>query len=213
MPLLKAPVKWAVADVLDEEGRAIGERRLRWDRPDRGDLSAASPLVYAYGLDIRPDQRAAVEIALHRWERRLGFVLARPMAHGDLTADVYIDAAPLEAVEYDPAEFEPPGVGVLPELPDIRATTPVDERRTHLEHVEWQVLRAEPWKIRTAVFLVETGRRREALVEPGIHGWGHVWCLDHPGGPFAHLAVMDDLLGGHIGPAVAEIEAVRVRYR
>lgn len=182
---MPVPIKWA--------STADG-KLLEWEngRP------RTSPLIYTYGIDIAPYQRAAAEIALNRWERHIGKVLATPYRQGDFYADILIDVGDLEKIEFDGNIFETESTGKY--------------KPSGLEYVEWKIRNADPAKVVAAVMLLEKGRKKEDLIEPAMHGWGHLFLLDHPEGPLKKLALMYEHLGGHIVPTPMEVKAVRARY-
>lgn len=193
------PIKW-----ITEHGQ-----KFTWARPRRGPLREGHPLVYAFGFNIKPHQRAVFELALHRWENKVGFVLAEPMRPGDVTFDLLIDTAKIEKVIYDPGAFSETGLGSPADAIHVTPQLPFQELTTHLERFVWKC--SDPGAIVEGVLLLEQGRVG-SLMEPCLHGLGHALGLDHPDGPHAHLALMHDLLGGHLVPTLAEAEAVRERY-
>ena len=158
---------------------------VTWGR----DLTTA-PLVYVYGDTIEADQRAAVEIALYRWQLATGETLAIPYSPATLAIDVLIDADALGGLPDDVA-WNSAAVG-------------------RLEHVAFFFASTEPAVVVNAVLLVEADLSRCETLGPAVHAWGHLLGLDDTDDP---RSAMTAVPAGHVAPtavdAAAALEACR----
>ena len=146
----------------------------------------AEPLVYFYGDNIEADQRAAVEIALHRWQRATGATLAIPYSPGVVGGlDVMIDADRLS---------------VLPD--DLAWDADVEGQ---IEHVAIFSSRSAPSLVLSAVLLLDSSLDRAEAIGPALHAWGHVLGLDDTDD---ERSVMTSHAAGHVAPTPADAAAV-----
>lgn len=157
--------------------------------------SAADPIVYSYGDEIDAGQRAAVEIALYRWERATGLHLAQPYTAGNGSISLLVDAADLIDWWHDDRDG----------LEDVWSVAGPDDG-TPLEYVQ-TVADAD-----LVIMLIDVSLSRVEAIGPALHGWGHVFGLDDARGPCAHLSVMSPHSVGHAWPTRDAVAAVRERW-
>ena len=178
LPILLALCLAAPAAAQPRLVAADGEP-VTWGR----DLTTA-PLVYVYGDSIEADQRAAVEIALYRWQLATGETLAIPYSPATLAIDVLIDADSLGGLPDDVA-WNSPAVG-------------------RLEHVAFFFASEAPAVALSAVLLLEADLGRCETLGPAVHAWGHLLGLDDTDDP---RSAMTATPAGHVAPTVADAAA------
>lgn len=171
----------------------------------------APPFIYQYGVDLAPCHRAAVELALWRWERHVGMELARPYRVGDDQVDILIAGDDLYKLEFDPSEFTvpAPGMGVGGGPMELRPMADFDTHDTGLEFVYGWVPVHTPDVFVAMTFLLERTGTRAELLEPALHGWGHCLRLAHSD---RVIDVMHEHPAGHARPSPAEVRAIRREY-